>query len=43
MFKDILVNLYVADIDRAVTLYRDGFGMTETYRFPVKGRPNMWS
>ena len=37
MFKDILVNLYVADIDRAVTLYRDGFGMTETYRFPREG------
>lgn len=37
MFKDILVNLYVADIDRALALYRDGFGMTETYRFPRDG------
>lgn len=37
MFKDILVNLYVADIDRALALYRDGFGMTETYRFPKDG------
>ncbi len=37
MFKDILVNLYVADIERAVRLYRDGFGMVETYRFPKAG------
>ena len=37
MFKDVLVNLYVADIDRALRLYRDGFGMAETYRFPKTG------
>jgi catechol 2,3-dioxygenase-like lactoylglutathione lyase family enzyme len=37
MFKDILVNLYVADIERALVLYRDGFGMSETYRFPKIG------
>lgn len=37
MFRDILVNLYVADIERALTLYRDGFGMSETYRFPKSG------
>jgi predicted enzyme related to lactoylglutathione lyase len=37
MFKDVLVNFYVADIDRAAQLYRDGFGMTETYRVPKTG------
>ena len=37
MFKDLLVNLYVADIDRAVALYCEGFGMSETYRFPRDG------
>ncbi len=39
MFTDVLTVLYVADIERALRLYRDGFGMTETYRFPRTGVP----
>lgn len=39
MFTDVLVVLYVGDLERSVTLYRDVFGMTETYRFPRTGEP----
>lgn len=39
MFTDVLIVLYVEDISRALTLYRDVFGMTETYRFPRAGTP----
>lgn len=39
MFTDVLTVLYVADIERSLRLYRDAFGMTETYRFPRTGRP----
>ena len=39
MFTDVLTVLYVADIERSLRLYRDGFGMTETYRFPRSGIP----
>lgn len=39
MFKDVLIVLYVADIGRALTLYRDVLGMAETYRFPRQGMP----
>ena len=39
MFTDLLVVLYVEDIDRALTLYRDVMGATETYRFPRTGSP----
>jgi catechol 2,3-dioxygenase-like lactoylglutathione lyase family enzyme len=37
MFTDLLPILYVDDIERSVGLYRDIFGMTETYRFPRDG------
>lgn len=39
MFTDVLTVLYVADIERSLRLYRDAFGMTETYRFPGSGVP----
>ena len=39
MFTDLLTVLYVEDIDRSLALYRDIFGMTETYRFPRQGTP----
>jgi catechol 2,3-dioxygenase-like lactoylglutathione lyase family enzyme len=39
MFTDVLTVLFVADIERSMALYRDGFGMTETYRFPREGVP----
>jgi catechol 2,3-dioxygenase-like lactoylglutathione lyase family enzyme len=39
MFSDVLTVLYVADIERALRLYRDAFGMAETYRFPAEGVP----
>jgi catechol 2,3-dioxygenase-like lactoylglutathione lyase family enzyme len=37
MFTDVLTVLYVADLDRSLALYRDAFGMIETYRFPRTG------
>jgi lactoylglutathione lyase len=39
MFTNLLPILYVEDIDRALTLYRDVFAMKETYRFPREGTP----
>jgi lactoylglutathione lyase len=39
MFTDVLVVLYVEDIEKSLKLYRDVFGMTETYRFPQQGAP----
>ncbi len=39
MFTDVLTILFVADIERALGLYRDVFRMTETYRFPRDGVP----
>ena len=39
MFTDVLTVLYVADLERSLALYRDAFGMTETYRFPRNGAP----
>ncbi len=39
MYQFILPVLYVADIERSVALYRDAFGMRETYRFPKSGVP----
>ncbi len=39
MFTDVLTVLYVADLERSLGLYRDAFGMTETYRFPRSGPP----
>ena len=41
MFTDVLTVLYVADIERSLRLYRDAFGMAETYRFPRTGCPSM--
>ena len=38
-FDFVLPILYVADIERSVALYRDAFGMKETYRFPRQGVP----
>ena len=38
-FDFMLPILYVADIERSVALYRDAFGMKETYRFPRQGVP----
>lgn len=37
MFTDVLVVLYCTDLERSVALYRDAFGMTESYRFPKSG------
>ncbi len=37
MFSDVLIVLYVADLERSVRLYRDALGMSETYRFPRDG------
>jgi lactoylglutathione lyase len=37
MFSDVLVVLYCSDLERSVALYRDGFGMIESYRFPKTG------
>jgi len=39
MFTDVLIILYVEDISHSLALYRDVFGMTETYRFPKTGAP----
>lgn len=39
MFTDVLTVLYVADLERSLQLYRDAFGMAETYRFPRTGVP----
>ena len=39
MFTDVLTVLYVADIERSLRLYRDAFGMAETYRFARTGMP----
>lgn len=39
MYEFMLPILYVADIERSAALYRDAFGMRETYRFPREGVP----
>jgi lactoylglutathione lyase len=39
MFTDLLIVLYVEDIEAALRLYRDVLGMAETYRFPRQGAP----
>jgi catechol 2,3-dioxygenase-like lactoylglutathione lyase family enzyme len=39
MFREPQVNLYVADIERALAFYRDHLGFTETFRTPREGTP----
>jgi lactoylglutathione lyase len=36
-FRSVLPNLYVADVEAAVTFYRDLLGGTETFRAPASG------
>jgi len=39
VFVSGLVNLYTADIDAALTFYRDRLGFAETFRTPIQGTP----
>jgi len=39
MFTNLLPILYIDDMERALALYRDVFGMEQTYRFPREGTP----
>lgn len=39
MFFTGQTNLYVADVERSVRFYRDGFGFQETFRTPKDGVP----
>jgi len=39
MFRTALVNLYTADIEAALSFYRDHLGFEETFRTPVEGTP----
>ncbi|HEY2595448.1 MAG TPA: VOC family protein [Chloroflexota bacterium] len=39
MFREPQVNLYVADVERALAFYRDQLGFTETFRTPRDGMP----
>lgn len=38
-FLTSLVNIYSADINRAVDFYGKTLGLEETYRFPYEGKP----
>jgi catechol 2,3-dioxygenase-like lactoylglutathione lyase family enzyme len=39
MFREPQINLYVADVERALAFYRDHLGFTETFRTPREGTP----
>ncbi|HEU0164997.1 MAG TPA: VOC family protein [Thermomicrobiales bacterium] len=40
MYRDPLVNFYVADVDASVRFYTELFGFEETFRTPATGRPD---
>jgi lactoylglutathione lyase len=37
-FLSVMLNLYTADVDRAVAFYRDQLGGTQTFRYPPEGK-----
>jgi catechol 2,3-dioxygenase-like lactoylglutathione lyase family enzyme len=39
MFREPQINLYVADVERALAFYRDHLGFMETFRTPREGTP----
>lgn len=39
MVSELMVNLYVADMDRALGFYAGLLGGAETFRFPAQGQP----
>jgi lactoylglutathione lyase len=40
MTKSVMINLYTADVERAVAFYRDQLDGAETFRTPAEGRPS---
>jgi uncharacterized glyoxalase superfamily protein PhnB len=37
--QSVMPNLYVAEVDRAVSFYRDLLGGAQTFRHPAEGKP----
>jgi predicted enzyme related to lactoylglutathione lyase len=38
-FLSLMINLYTADMERAIAFYRDRLGGTQTFRTPAEGVP----